>query len=195
MFDVFEHPWGLIIIAAVVLLILLILRSVAPEKCRLWLWLLPVFLVVAGFGLDFLFETDLEKINTVISTAVSAVEDEDPDAIGMVIADNYHDSYHGTKNALISHCREMLSEPLFGKNIKRIVSIDVNPPKATIIFTVRVLFDPQSYVYQNYKQQLLAEVQAHLEKQADGRWLISRMELVKIDFQPAGWAYTEQANQ
>jgi hypothetical protein len=187
MFNVFENPWGLIIAAGISVFILLILRGVAPEKFRLWLWLVPVFLVVAAFGLDYLVKTDLEKINTVMSTAVKAVEDEDPSAIEKLIADNYHDSYHGTKNALMAHCREVLSEPLFGKNILRIVSIDLNPPNATVTFTVRVLFDPQSLVYQNYKQQLLAELHANLEKQPDGRWLISRVELVKIDFQPAKW--------
>jgi hypothetical protein len=203
MFNFFEHPWGLIIIAIITLLILPMFRSIFPEKRRWWQWLLPVFLVVAAFGLDFLVETDLEKINAVIDKGVKAVEDEDPDAIEMIIADNYSDSYHSTKNALMAHWREMLSEPLFGKNIKRIVSIDLNPPKATVIFTVRVLFDPQSYVYQSFKQQLLAEVQANLEKQPDGLrlgtpyggWLINRVELLKIDFQPAGWQYTEQADQ
>jgi hypothetical protein len=194
MFNCFEHPWGLVTIAGIALIILLILRSVAPQKCRWWLWLLPVFLVVAAFGLDFLVETDLEKVNAVIDTGVKAVEDEDPDAIEPIIADNYRDSYHGTKNALMAHCRSMLSEPLFGKNIKRIVSIDLNPPEATVIFTVRVLFDPQSYVYQNFKQQLVAEVQADLEKQSDGEWLITRVELLKIDLQPAKWQSIKQAN-
>jgi hypothetical protein len=83
-----------------------------------------------------------------------------------------------------------MSEPIFGKNIARIVSIELNPPNATVTFTVRVLFDPQSYVYQAYKQQLLAEVQADLRKQSDNQWLIRRIELLKIDFRPANWQYT-----
>jgi hypothetical protein len=195
MFDVFEQPWGLLIIAGVAGLILLILRTVAPQKCRWWLWLLPAVLAVAAFGFDYLVETDREKINAVISIAVEGVENEDPDSIEMLIADDYRDSYHGSKDALMAHCEEMLSEPLFGKNIKRIVSIDIKAPEATVIFTVRVLFDPQSYVYQGFKQQLLAEVQADMRKQPDKSWLIRRTELLRIDFMPAGWQYTEQANQ
>jgi hypothetical protein len=195
MFNCFEHPWGLITIAAVAVLILLILRSITPQKCRWWLWLFPAVLVIAAFGLDYLVETDLEKINAVIDTGVSAFEKEDPDSIEPIIADNYHDSYHSTKSVLMAHCREILSEPLIEKNIKRTVSIDIQPPKATVIFTVRVLFDPQSYVYQGFKQQILTEVQADLQKQPNNRWLINRVELLKIDFQPAGWQYTQQANQ
>lgn len=195
MFNIFEQPWTLFIAAVVVLCVVFGFRSIFPEKHHWWQWLLPVFLVIAAFGLDFLVETDLEKINTIIDIGVKAVEDENPDAIEPIIADSYHDSYHSTKKALMAHCRAALSEPLVGKNIKRIVSIDLNPPKATVIFTVRLLFDPQSYVYQNFKQQLLAEVQTDLQKQPDGGWLIERVELLKIDFQPANWQYTEQANQ
>ena len=181
--------------AVIVLLILLMFRWLSPGKCRWWLWLLPVFLVVAAFGLDFLVETDLEKINAVINKGVKAVEDEDPDAIETVIADNYNDSYHSSKSVLMAHCREVLSEPLIEKNIKRIVSIDIQPPKATAIFTVRILFDKQSYVYQSFKQQMLAKVKVDLQKQPDGRWLINRVELLEIDLHPAKWQNIEQANQ
>ncbi|MDD5064275.1 MAG: hypothetical protein PHQ35_05900 [Phycisphaerae bacterium] len=194
MFDVFEHPWGLIIIAAVASLILLILRSVAPGKYHWWLWLLPALLVVAAFGLDFLVETDLEKINAVIDKGVQAVEDEDPATIETIIADDYADSIHRSKSVLMEYCREMLSEPLIEKNIKRPVSMDIQPPKATTIFTVRILFDKRSFIYQGFKQQMLVEVQANLEKQSNGGWLISRVELLKIDFQPAKWQSIKQAN-
>jgi hypothetical protein len=137
----------------------------------------------------------LEKINAVINKGVKAVEEENTYAIEMIIADNYSDSYHSTKSALMSHCRAILSEPLIEKNIKRIVSLNIQPPKATAIFTVRILFDKQSYVYQSFKQQILTEVQADLQKQPDNRWLINRVELLKIDLHPAGWQAIEKANQ
>jgi hypothetical protein len=194
MFDVFENPWGLVTIAGIAAFVLLILRSTAPGKYRRWLWLVPVFIALAGFGLDHLVETDLEKIKAVISRAVKAAEKEAPDTIERLIAEDYSDSYHSTKDALMGHCRSIMSEPIFGKNIARIVSVEINPPNATVTFTVRVLFDPKSYVYQAYKQQLLAEIQADLRKKSNNRWLISRMELLKIDFRPANWQYTGQAN-
>jgi hypothetical protein len=194
MFNIFENPWGLITIAVVVLLVLLMFRSIFPEKRRWWQWLLPAFLAVAAFGLDFLVETDLEKINAVIDKGVKAVEDEDPDVIELIIADDYADSYHSSKSVLMAHCREILSEPLVEKNIKRTVSTTILPLKATVIFTVRILFDKQSYVYQSFKSQMLTEVQADLQKQPDNRWLISRVELLKIDFQPADWQSIKKAD-
>jgi len=186
---------GLITIAIITLLVLMMFRSIFPGKRRWWQWLLPAFLVVAAFGLDFLVETDLEKINAVINKGVKAIEDEDPDAIEMIIADNYSDSFHGTKSVLMAHCREILSEPLIEKNIKRTVSIDIQPPEATAIFTVRILFDRQSYVFQNFKQQMLTKVKVDLQKHPDNRWLINRVELLEIDLHPAGWQNIEKANR
>ena len=195
MFNFFEHSWGLITIAIITLFVLLIFRSISPEKRRWWQLTMPALLVVAAFGLDFLIETDLEKINAVINAAVLAVEDEDPDSIEQILADNYTDSFHSTKSALMSHCRARLSEPLIEKNIKRIVSIDIQPPKAAAIFTVRILFDKQSYVYQNFKTQMLTKLKADLQKQLDNQWLINRAELLEIDLRPADWQNIEQANR
>ena len=120
MFNVFEHPWGLITVAIIILLVLLIVRSIFPEKRRWWQWLLPTLLAIAAFGFDFLVETDLEKINVVISAVVKAVEEENPDAIEPIISDNYRDSYHKTKKDLMYFCRWRLSEPLIEKNIKEL---------------------------------------------------------------------------
>ncbi|MDD5327712.1 MAG: hypothetical protein PHY02_07860 [Phycisphaerae bacterium] len=191
MFNPFEQPWGLLIAAVVVLLILLIFR----HSIKWWLWLLPAIMVIAAFGFDFLVETDREKIDAVINTAVLAVENENPDAIESIIADNYRDSYHMTKDVFMSYCRAMLCEPIIEKNIKRIVSMDIQPSKATAIFTVRILFDKDSYVYQSLKSQMLTKVQLDLQKEPRGQWLINRLELLAINLQPVNWRSVGQAGQ
>ncbi len=68
MFDFFEQPYTLIGATVLFLFGVLTFRSVLPEKSRWWQLLLPVFVAVAAFGLDTLVQTDLEKINSVIST-------------------------------------------------------------------------------------------------------------------------------
>lgn len=193
MFNVFEHPWGLITTAIIISLILLIYRSISPEKYHWWLWLIPAFLILTAFGLDLLIETDSEKIGSVINTGVKAFENEDPNSIELILSDNYSDSSHSTKRAMMSHCRAALSQPLVEKIIQRTVSIDVQPSKATVIFTVRIFFDEQSYVYQGFKQQTLTEIKTELQKQPDGRWFINRVELLKIDLHPADWRTIRQA--
>jgi hypothetical protein len=163
-------------------------RRIFPDKWHWWQLALPVLLAAAGLALDYLVQTDTEKIYAVISTGVNAVEKEDPDAIEAILSDNYQDSYHPTKGALMAHCRATLSEPLVEKNIKRIVSIEVSPPTAIAIFTVRILFDKQSYVYQSFKAQMFVKIKLDLQKQHDS-WLISGAELLEIDRQPADWRH------
>ena len=191
---IFEQPWPLLITAATVFLLILILRSILPEKRHWWQWLLPALLVAAAFGLDFLVETDLEKINAVIDIAVMAVEEENPDVIEAIIAENYRDSFHKTKDVLMHHCRARLSEPLIEKNIKRIQSIEVSSQNATAAFTVRMLFDKRSYVYRSFKQQLHIKAELDLQKQPDGRWLITRTEILELDLRPVNWKDITQAN-
>ena len=141
-----------------------------------------------------LVKTDTEKIKTVIHTAVKAVEKENPDALEPLISANYRDSYHSTKKALMRYCRATLSQPLIEKNITRILAIEIPQPKttATVIFTVRIVFDKQSFVYQNFRRIMLVKLKLHLQKNPDKRWLISRAELLEIDTQPAKWRDIKQ---
>jgi len=190
MFDVFEQPWGLLTVAIIVLLILLMFRSIFPEKRHWWQLALPAFLALAAFGLDRLVQTDLEKINKVIDTGVKAVEEEKPHAIDAIISENYSDSYHRNKRTLILHAGRVLSEPVVEKNIKRILEINISPSKttATATFTVRVVFDKRSYVYRSYKRIVLAKVEINLQKK-QGKWLINRVELLELDMQPVDWRH------
>ena len=190
---IFEQPWPLLITAATVSLLVLILRSILPEKRHAWQWLLPLLLVAAAFGLDFLVETDLEKINAVIDIAVMAVEEENPDVIEAIIADNYRDSFHKSKNELMHHCRVKLAEPLIEKNIKRIQAVELSSQNATAAFTVRMLFDKSSYVYRSFKQQLHVKAELELQKQPDGTWLITRTEILELDLRPVNWKDITQA--
>lgn len=199
---IFEQPWPLLIAAGIVLLLVVIFRSVFPQKRRWWQWLLPAVLAVAAFGLDFLVETDREKINAVIETGLKAVEKENPDAIEAIIADNYRDSYHKTKGELMRHCRIALEEPLVEKGIKRIQSVEISLPKATAVFTVRLIFDKRSYIYQSFKQQMLVKAAVNLQKQTNGtavrhgqaHWLITRTEILELDSRPVNWQDITQAN-
>jgi len=187
--DVFEQPWTLLSLAIIVSVVLWIFHAVCPPKKHWWQWLLPAFLALAALGLDSLVQTDLEKINSVIRTVVKAVEEEDPDAIETIISANYRDSYHNTKRSFINHCRARLVKPLVKKNIKRIVAIDISSPKATAIFTVRIVFDKTSSIAQNYRPLMFTKIKAELQKEQGNKWLINRVEILEIDRQPVNWKH------
>jgi hypothetical protein len=88
----------------------------------------------------------------------------------------------------MSHCREVLSEPLVKKNKKRPAIIEISLPEATVTLTVVTHFERQSYVYRDLGRPLMiTKIKLYFQKEQDKKWLISRAELVEIDRQPVNW--------
>ena len=187
MLDIFEQPWTLVGAAVLVLFGMLTFRSFCPEKRRWWQLLIPVFLIAAAFGADMLVQTDTEKINSVINTAIKAVQQEDFRAIEAVIANNYSDSYHSTKKHFMDRFRKELSKSLVDKGKKTGLLIDISDSNATATLFAVIIFDKNSYISQNYKSFLLIKARLSLRKQPDKRWLISRIEILELDRQPTNW--------
>jgi hypothetical protein len=189
MMNVFEHPWLLLIVAGAVFLCVAFFRDALPPK-RAWLfWLLPIVIAAAAFGLDYFIQTDKEKIDTLLARACRAVELEDIKLLAPLMWDNYSDSAHPSKQALLDHFQSRLDEPLIEKIVPAIVSLEINPPDATVVFTARVMFDPQGPVYE-YQKMMVFKLGANLTKQ-EGKWFFSRVEITAINFQPAGWKNTQ----
>ena len=82
-----------------------------------------------------------------------------------------------------------MSEPIIEKNVHRIVSMDVRPPNATVVFTVRVVFDPRGPIYE-YRKMMFFKLQAELRKEGE-EWLFTRFEVLEIDLQPADWQHIQ----
>ena len=189
MFDFFEQPYTLIGAAVLLLFGVLTFRSVVPEKRHWWQLLLPVFVAVAAFGLDLLVQTDLEKINSVISTVIKAVEEEDCNAIEAIIAENYQDSFHDKKRHLLTHCRQRLTPSLIEKNKKTASLVELSPPNAIATLFMRTTFDKNSSISVDYKSFLFSKIELHFRKQQDKTWLINRAEILELDRQPANWGH------
>lgn len=187
MFNIFEHPWGLLTVAVIVSLLLYVFQRTSQEKQPWHRWFLPVLLALAAVGADALVQTDREKIKAVISTAVKAVEQEKPDVLDKIIAADYTDSYHIKKNRLMGQCKAWLSEPLVEKNIKRILDMQISPPTAAVTLTVRTIFDKDSIICETYKGEIYTKLKVNLKKQPDNSWLINSAEILEIDRIPASW--------
>lgn len=190
MFDVFEHPWGLLTVAVVVFIIMRIIRAAVPAPKRWFavaVYALPAVIAVTAFALDYFVQTDSEEINSVISNLVNAVEKENPNAIEPLISEDYSDSSHNTKENLMRHCRLRLSEPLIDQAIRTIVSMEITPPSAIAVFTVRLVFNAQSDIAQNYMKIILVKVKMNLRKEPDGKWRIIHIELLELNMQPINW--------
>ena len=187
MFSFFDQPWTLFIAAIISLYVVFRLRSIFPQKCHWWQWLIPVFIAVAAFGFDFLVRTNLEKINAVIDNGIKAVEEENPGIIEAIVSADYQDSYHSNKEHLMSHCRSEMGRDPVEENKKVNALMEISTTEAEVTLIAMVKFDKDSYVTRNYKQSFLVKAQLYLTKQQDKRWLISRAELLELDRQQVNW--------
>ena len=186
MFNIFQQPWALIFVAAVIAAGVFVFHCIWPDKSRLWHSLIAALIVVLAFGIDFFVKTDLEKINSVIGASLTAVEDENAEAIARILAEDYWDSAHNSKQQIMAYFKSQFAEPFIRKATRMNLEIDLKAPQATATLIMLVKFDEKSSVYQ-YKPFLFIKARLSLDKQADKQWLISRVELLEIDRQPSSW--------
>lgn len=169
------------------LLTFMIIHIITTYEQHRWQWFIPLVLAFAAFGLDFIVRTDLEKINALVKTARKACEQEDLDAIGALISENYSDSFHNSKEGLMNHCRSLLTEPLIENTTKMSLDIDISSPRAEATLVSIVNFERQSRVYRDYRQFVIFKIRLYLQKEQGKRWLIHQTEVIEIDRQPFKW--------
>jgi len=188
MFDFFNQPWTLIGLAVLVLFGILTFRSVVPEKKRWWQLLIPICIVGAAFGIDYLVKTDMEEIADILNLGVQAVEEENVDAIETIIDVNYQDSFHNNKGHLLSHCRQALSQHIVENNNITNSLITISGDKATATIFITTKLDADSSVVKNYGiSSVFIEVDINFIKQSDNTWLINRIEVRRLNRQQANW--------
>jgi hypothetical protein len=190
MWNVFEQPYTLIGAAIVVLFAVLTFRSVWWEKRRWWQWLLPLAVAAAGFGLDYAVATDREKIDAVLKAGMTAIEQEDCAAIARLLAEDYRDSYHADKAALMNRCRRRLESPAVEAIRKVGTARTIIPPEAKLTTTVFMRFAEDSYWARSYKPNAFVKLELYLRKQPDKRWVITRMEVLEVDKMSVRWGAT-----
>ncbi len=187
MFNVFEQPWTLLGASVLVLFGVLTYRSVWADKRRPWQWLLPIMLAGSALGLDFLVMTDQEQVRAVTSSLLKAVEEEDCPGVSRWISPNYSDIRHSSKDALMDRCYQELKGPTVEKLKQLDDLVELGARKAKVTVSLFVRFDKNSRIAQLYKPVFLAKIRLHLTKQVDGRWLVSRIDMLEVDKQPVSW--------
>ncbi len=187
MWNFFEQPWTLLGAAVLVLFGVLTFRSVWSKKRKPWQWLLPAGVALLGVGLDLAVTTDLEKINQVIKTGLKAVEVEDSTIIARLLAEDYQDSYHKSKEHMVRECRARLVPPGVQKIRKVSEKLEVSPPEAKATLTIWITFEKDSVWAQAYKPTALVTMQLHFHKQPNRTWLANRAEVCEVDKTPVTW--------
>jgi hypothetical protein len=193
MWNIFEQPWTLLITAVVLALFVAVINPFIEAKSKRLLWLIPLLVAVAAPLLDFAVETDREKIQGVINAGVNALENENAAGIAAIVAEDYHDSMHRDKAALVRHCRAVLRPPLIDKVFSSVRQMEITGRTAAVTVLNRIFFDPKSEVAQR-AQVIIVEVKVDLQKNPDGNWLITHTEIQAVNGKPASWSNVNYEN-
>ena len=188
MWNVFEQPWTLLGAAILAFLAVMTFRALCPSKERRWQMAIPVAVAGLAVALDLLVATDPEKIHGLVRAAIKAGQEEDVSALEGLLAQDYRDSFHRDRQHLVEHARTALARSpiasirVLGRAIERL-----EPPDASVALSLLTHFDPNSLVAQTYRPVVFVGVRFSLARQANGRWLITAIELTEVDKNPVSW--------
>jgi hypothetical protein len=187
MYNIFEKPWTLLIVAIVVLLIIYIIRVFKPGKRQWWHLFIPIMIAISAFAIDTFVETDLENINSIIKSCIKASRNEDADTIDTFIASDYHDSQHQSKQEIMIYCKAIFSEPAVERFVKLNQSIELSSSNATVLIKGFLFFDKESRFYKELKPAMTIKLELGLKKYSNKKWQINRAEILEIDEQTIDW--------
>ena len=187
MFNIFQQPWVLLIVSFVLLVIVYIIRTSYPEKERWWFLLIPVFAVILAFGLDYLVKTDHEKVKGVLEDIITATMNKDVDAIDELIAEDYHDRHHPTKQSIMNTCKFVVAR----HNIKSITmaqrNIIIDGPEANVELSVILRMDTSKTAMPTPELNS-AKLKLTITKKTDQSWVIQSTQLVEVNKNPVNWS-------
>lgn len=186
MSNIFEQPWILLAVAFVLLVVVYIIRTSYYEKSKWWHLLIPVFACVAAFGVDYLVKTDHEKVKEVLESVIDATMAKDVDAIAPLIAEDYRDRYHPTKQFIMMTCRHMISRHKFQSIVMTYDAITIKGEIADAEILVRLRIDPEN-MSMPAPEFNFAKLNLTLKKKPDASWVIKSTELVEINKTPVNW--------
>jgi hypothetical protein len=174
--------------AAAGLSIWLIIGIIRLKERSAYIWLLPIILSTAGFGLDWLVKTDMEKIKSTINASQRAFQQEDIKLLGSIISDKYQDSFHADKQALLRHFSFYFSEPICDSVTRTFMQTDKKNAEAVVTIAVFIAFNENSFVVRDYSvANAKVALKITLKKETDRQWRIYQTEIIEVNNQPFNW--------
>lgn len=180
-----EKPWLLTVIAIVVFAVLHIVRDFKPAKIGKWYLLVPIIIIALAFGLDYLIETDREKIFTIIDVAETAIVNEKIEPLEQIVAVDYSDSRHSDRQQAFEHCKVLyLIAPLSSIN-HTYMELNVDQAKAVAEIEAFISFDPESQAGAMVSK-VMVKLRVTFAKDP-AAWKIISSELLEVNRKPLNW--------
>jgi hypothetical protein len=187
MWNVFEYPFTGIAAAVVVLAGLWLFWIFKPEKKRRWHLLVPIGIVILAVAVAYFVQTDKEKILGAIDKGIKAFEEQKIELIREVIANDYSDIEHTSKEMIIAYCQAMMQRAMVERVTFLSSETAIEGDKATFTTEMMVTFAEESEISKMGKPFLIVKARFHFEKTADKKWLINNTEILELDRKAVNW--------
>jgi hypothetical protein len=197
MWNIYEYPFTGIVIAAVAAAGMWLVWMLKPEKRRRWHPLIPLAIVVLAFAVSHFVQTDKEKIRGAISKGIKAFEELKIEPIREIIADDYSDPFHTSKEDIVAYCQAMMQSAMVDKVTFFSNETVIEGDRATFTAEMIVKFTEESEISKMGKPFLIIKAIFHFEKTADKSptspwlrrtgWLINSCEVLEIDKKAVNW--------
>jgi len=194
MFNPLETPWLLLIVGILILTLGSWVRNnpfdfaqgrLSP-KIGLWLILAGVLTAIAAIGIDYAFQTDYEQVRHLIDICKKAAIAGDSRPIGPCISEEYEDSVHPTKSALLASADGIFKTAGISKIRFRSMTFQFSGDSAHADLNVAVFLDPKkSSVAMGGL--LFVEIGVQFRKENNNRWYINSAEIESVNNDHAGW--------
>jgi hypothetical protein len=189
MYNIFEQPWLLLMVAFLLVVVVYVMRTSFPQKQKWWHLLIPVVIAVAAFGVDYLVATDHEKVKGTIENAITATVDADAAAMAPLIAADYRDRHHPSKKAIMSTFNYVVKRYSIKSITMTYHDIVVaeeaeNEAEAEILVRVRMSASGTSMPTPDFAY---AKLKLKFIKKPDGSWAIKSTDLVEVNKNSVSW--------
>jgi hypothetical protein len=187
MWNVFEYPFVGIGIGLIAFIGFWIFRVVCPDKKRRWHYFVPMVIYIAAFAVAYFVQTDNERITATINKGIKAFQQNQIEPIREIIADDYSDSLHSTKEVIIAYCQALFQTITVDKVTFLSKKSEIQNDRATLTIEAMVKFAEQCQIAQMGKPFLIVKGRFRFEKNANKQWLINSSEILELDRQPIDW--------
>ena len=187
MWNVYEYPFTGIAIAIIAAIGIWIYGLFRPERKRRVHYLIPLLIIIASAAVAYFVQTDREKILGAINKGIKAFEKQKIEPIREIIANDYSDVEHTSKELIIAYCQAMMQTAMVERVtfLSRETAIEGN--KATFTAEMMVKFSEESEISKMGKPFLIVKARFHFEKTADKKWLINSSEILELDRKAVNW--------
>ena len=187
MLNIFEYPFVGIGLAVVSMIALWIFGAFFPQKRRRWHFAVPFVIAILAFAVAFFVQTDREKILSAVGKGIKAFEEQEIEPVREIIADDYSDAAHSSKELILAYCQALFQTAAVEKVTTFSRNTEIKGVKAVFTTEALVKFTENSEIARMGKAFLIVKARFYFKKAPAKKWLINSSEIIELDRNPVNW--------